>query len=81
VPELSLDFKYSEGNFDELYDLYRIVRDMVHGDGLNEEELPEKVRTLTKSKLIKLVSSVDSYARDVFDRITRCEKITPINPE
>jgi predicted nucleotidyltransferase len=81
VPELSLDFKYSEGNFDELYDLYRIVRDIVHGDGLNEEELPEKVRTLTKSKLIKLVSSVDSYARDVFDRITRCEKITPINPE
>jgi hypothetical protein len=57
------------------------VRDIVHGDGLNEEELPEKVRTLTKSKLIKLVSSVDSYARDVFDRITRCEKITPINPE
>lgn len=81
VPELSLDFKYSEGNFDELYGLYRIVRDMVHGDGVNEEELPEKVRNLTKSKLMKLVSSVDSYARDVFDRITRCEKITPSNPE
>ena len=81
VPELSLDFKYSEGNFDEIYELYRIVRDMVHGDGLNEEDIPEKVRTLTKSKLMKLVSSVDSYARDVFDRITRCEKITPINPE
>ena len=77
VPELSLDFKYSEGNFDELYDLYRIVRDMVHGDGLNEEELPENVRTLTKSRLMKLISSVDSYARDVFDRLTRGEKITP----
>jgi predicted nucleotidyltransferase len=78
VPELSLDFKYSEGNFDELYELYRIVRDMVHGDGLKEEEIPEKVRTLTKGDLMKLVSSVDSYARDVFDRITKCEKITPV---
>lgn len=80
VPELSLDFKYSEGNFDELYELYRIVRDMVHGDGLNEEEMPEKVRTLTKGELMNLVTSVDSYARDVFDRITSCEKTTPVNP-
>jgi predicted nucleotidyltransferase len=69
VSELSLDFKYSEGNFDELYDLYRIVRDMVHGDGLNEEELPEKVRTLTKSKLNKLVNSVNSYVIDVYEKI------------
>ncbi|MFA4955664.1 MAG: nucleotidyltransferase domain-containing protein [Candidatus Methanoperedens sp.] len=69
VLELSLDFKYSEGNFDELYDLYRIVRDMVHGNGLNEEELPEKVRTLTKSKLNKLVNSVNSYVKDVYEKI------------
>jgi predicted nucleotidyltransferase len=69
VPELSVDFKYSEGNFEELYDLYRIVRDMVHGDGLNEEELPEKVRTLTKSKLKKLISSVTSYVKDVYEKI------------
>ncbi|MCX9084958.1 MAG: nucleotidyltransferase domain-containing protein [Candidatus Methanoperedens sp.] len=69
VPELSVDFKYSEGNFDELYDLYRIVRDMVHGDGLNEEELPEKVRTLTKSRLNKLVNSVNSYVKDAYEKI------------
>lgn len=82
VPELSMEFReYFNDNFEELYELYRIVRDMVHGEGLNEEELPEKVRTMTKSKLMKLVSSVNSYARDVFDRITRCEKITPINPQ
>ena len=61
--------------------LYRIVRDMVHGEGLNEEELPEKVRTLTKSRLNKLVNSVDSYANNVLDRITRCEEIIPLNPE
>jgi hypothetical protein len=82
VPELSMEFrKYFNDNFEELYELYRIVRDMVHGDGLNEEELPEKVRTLTKSKLNKLVNSVDSYARNVLDRITGCKKITPENPE
>lgn len=69
VPELSLDFKYSEGNFDELYELYRIVRDMVHGDGLNEEELPEKVRTMTKSELKKLISSVNSYVKEVYENI------------
>jgi hypothetical protein len=69
VPELSLDFKYSEGNFDELYDFYRIVRDMVHGDGLIKEELPEKVRTLTKSKLNKLVNSINSYVKDVYKKI------------
>ena len=69
--------EYFNDNFRELYELYRIVRDMVHGDGLNEEELPEKVRTLTKSKLMKLVTSADSYAKDVFDRITKFEKITP----
>lgn len=69
VPELSLDFKYSEGNFDEVYELYRIVRDMVHGDGLNEEDIPEKVRTLTKSELKKLISSVNSYVKDVYEKI------------
>ncbi len=78
VPELSMEFReYFNDNFEELYELYRIVRDMVHGEGLKEEELPEKVRTLTKSKLMKLVTSADSYAKDVFDRITRFEKITP----
>ncbi len=81
VPELSVDFKYSESNFGELYELYRIVRDMVHGDGLNEEEIPEKVRTLTTSTLMKLVNSVDSYAGDVFNRIMRFEKINPVNSE
>lgn len=69
VPELSLDFKYSKGNFDEIYEFYRIVRDMVHGDGLNEEDIPEKVRTMTKSELKKLISSVDSYVRDVYEKI------------
>jgi predicted nucleotidyltransferase len=82
VPELSMEFRtYFNDNFEELYELYRVVRDMVHGEGLNEEELPEKVRTLTKSKLNKLVNSVDSYARDVFEMIMRCGKITPVNPE
>ncbi|MFA4935695.1 MAG: nucleotidyltransferase domain-containing protein [Candidatus Methanoperedens sp.] len=82
VPELSMEFReYFNDNFEELYELYRIVRDMVHGKGLNEEEIPEKVRKLTTSKLNKLVNAVDSYARDVFDRITRFEKITPVNPE
>lgn len=76
VPELSMEFReYFNDNFEEVYELYRVVRDTVHGEGLNEEELPEKVRTLPKSKLMNLVSSVDSYARDVFDRITRCEKL------
>lgn len=68
-----MDFKYSKGNFDELYELYRIVRDLVHGDGLNEEEIPEKVRTLTKSELKRLISSVDSYARDVYEKFVRDE--------
>lgn len=71
VPELSMEFReYFNDNFEELYELYRVVRDMVHGKGLNQEELPEKVRTLTKSKLNKLVNSVDSYAKNVLDRIT-----------
>ena len=81
VPELSMEFReYFNDNFEELYELYRIVRDMVHGEGLNEEKLPDKVRTLTKSKLMKLVTSADSYAKDVFDRITKIEKISPGNP-
>lgn len=82
VPELSMEFKeFFNDNFEELYELYRVVRDMVHGKGLNEEELPEKVRTLTKSKLDKLVNAVDSYGRDVFEMIMRCGKITRVNPE
>jgi len=73
VPELSIEFReYFNDNFEDLYELYRVVRDMVHGEGLNEEELPEKVRTLTKKKLNKLVNSVDSYAKNVLDRIMRC---------
>ncbi len=71
VPALSLDFKYSKGNFDELYELYRVVRDLVHGNVLNEEEIPEKVRMLTKSELKKLISSVDSYASDLYEKIVR----------
>jgi hypothetical protein len=71
VPELSMEFReYFNDNFEEVYELYRIVRDMVHGDGLNEDEIPEKVRTLTKSELNTLVNSVDSYAKNVLDRIT-----------
>lgn len=54
---------------------------MVHGDGLNEEELPEKVRTMAKSRLNKLVNSVDSYAKNVLDRIMISEKIAPLNPK
>ncbi|KPQ42887.1 MAG: Nucleotidyltransferase domain protein [Candidatus Methanoperedens nitroreducens] len=82
VPELSMEFrKYFNHNFEELYELYRIVRDMVHGDGLNEEELPEKVRTMAKSRLNKLVNSVDSYAKNVLDRIMISEKIAPLNPK
>ena len=73
IPSLSLDFKYPKSDFDELYELYRIVRDMVHGDGLNEEKIPEKVRTLTKSELKKLISSVDSYAGDVYEKLIRDE--------
>lgn len=71
VPELSLDFKYSKGNFDEIYELYRIVRDLVHGDGLNEEDIPEKVRTMTKSELKNLIRSVGAYVKDVYDKIVR----------
>ncbi|MBU3966495.1 MAG: nucleotidyltransferase domain-containing protein [Euryarchaeota archaeon] len=70
VPELSMEFReYFNDNFEDLYELYRVVRDMVHGEGLNEEELPEKVRTLTKSKLNKLVNSVNSYVKDVYEKI------------
>ena len=70
VPELSMEFmEYFNDNFEELYELYRVVRDMVHGEGLNEEELPENVRTLTKSKLNKLVNSVNSYVKDVYEKI------------
>lgn len=71
VPELSLDFKYSKGNFDEIYEFYRIVRDMVHGDGLNEEDIPEKVRAMTKSELKNLIRSVGAYVKDVYDKIVR----------
>ncbi len=82
VPELSIEFReYFNDNFEEFYELYRVVRDMVHGEGLNEEELPESVRTLTKNNLMKLVTSADSYAKDVFDRITSFEKIAPVNPK
>ncbi|HEX7575374.1 MAG TPA: nucleotidyltransferase domain-containing protein [Candidatus Methanoperedens sp.] len=70
VPELSMEFReYFKDNFEELYELYRIVRDMVHSDGLNEEELPEKVKILTKNKLNKLVNSVNSYVKDVYEKI------------
>jgi hypothetical protein len=70
VPELSMEFRgYFNDNFEELYELYRIVRDIVHGKGLNEEELPEKVITLTKSRLNKLVNSVDSYVKYVYEKI------------
>lgn len=70
VPELSMEFReYFNDNFEELYELYRVVRDMVHGKGLNEEELPEKVRTLTKSKINKLVNSVNSYVKDGYEKI------------
>ncbi|PWB53177.1 MAG: hypothetical protein C3F06_06820 [Candidatus Methanoperedenaceae archaeon] len=70
VPELSLEFRgYFKDNFEELYELYRIVRDIVHDKGLNKEELPEKVRTLTKSRLNKLVNSVGSYDNDVYEKI------------
>ena len=70
MPELSKEFReYFNDNFEEFYELYRIVRDMVHGEGLNEEELPDKVRTLTKKMLNKLVNSVNSYVKDVYDKI------------
>jgi len=70
VPELSMEFRgYFNDNFEELYELYRVVRDVVHGNGLNEEELPEKVRTLTKSKLSKLVNAVNSYIKEVYEKI------------
>lgn len=84
VPELSVDFRgYFKGYFEELYELYRVVRDLVHDKGLNDDEIPGGVRTLTKGELKKLVSSVDAYAKDVLDRITGltgCEKINPVNP-
>ncbi len=69
VPALSLDFKYSKGNFDEVYELYRIVRDLVHGEGLDEENIPEKVRAMAKNEFKNLVRSVEAYVRDVYDKI------------
>ncbi len=70
VPELSMDFReYSRDNFDEIYELYRVVRDLVHGKGLNEEEIPEGVKTLAKGELKKLISSVDAYAKDVYKKL------------
>ena len=72
VPELSTEFrKYFKGNFQELYELYRIVRDMVHGKGLNEDEIPAGVRTLKRNDLKKLISSVDAYVKDVYNKLIK----------
>ncbi len=70
VPELAMDFRgYSRGNFNELYELYRVVRDQVHDKGLNNNEISVGVRTLTRNELKRLVSSVDSYVKDVYKKL------------
>ena len=33
---------YSRGNFNELYEVYRVVRDRVHNKGLNDDEIPRR---------------------------------------
>ena len=70
VPELAMEFEgYSRGNFNELYELYRVVRDRVHNKGLNDDEIPAGVRNLTRNELKRLVSSVDSYVKDVYKKL------------
>lgn len=70
VPELAMEFRgYFRGNFNELYELYRVVRDQVHDKGLNDDEIPAGVRTLTRNELKRLVNSVDSYVKDVYKKL------------
>lgn len=71
IPPLDEDFKrYYTGDFNKFYELYRVARDLVHNDRLNEAGIPEEIKKMTKLSLKGLVSSVDAYVKDAYQSIS-----------
>ncbi len=73
VPPLAEDFKkYYKGDFEHLYGLWRVVRDLIRDEKENEPEvIPEGVEQMSKSALSELVDSVDAYIKDVNETLVK----------
>lgn len=71
VPPLAEEFKkYYKGDFEHLYGLWRVVRDLIRDEKENENEVvPEGVEQMSKSTLSELVDSVYAYIKDVNEMI------------
>lgn len=67
VPALAEEIKkYYKGDFEHLYRLWRVVRDLIREEKENEiEVIPEGVEEMSKNTLSELVDSVDAYIKDV----------------
>lgn len=67
APPLAEEFKkYYKGDFEQLYGLWRVVRDQIRDEKENENEaVPEGVEQMSKSTLSELVDSVYAYIKDV----------------
>lgn len=71
VKPMTEDFKsYYKDDFEHIHKLYRIVRDLpLDKKGLNETEIPEEIKRMTKSTFKELVSSVYAYVKDVNEKL------------
>lgn len=71
VPPLAEDFKkYYKGDFEQLYGLWRVARDLIRDEKENEPEVvPEGVEQMTKITFSELVDSVDAYIKDAYDKL------------
>ncbi len=67
LPPLAEEFKkYYNGDFEQLYGLWRVVRDLIRHEKENEPEvIPEGVEQMSKIVLKEFVDSVDAYIKDV----------------
>lgn len=73
APPLAEEFKkYYKGDFEQLYGLWRVVRDQIRDEKENENEaVPEGVGQMSKSALSELVDSVDAYIKDVNEMLVK----------
>ena len=65
---LQEDFKkyYKNSNFESLYQLYAKVRTLPWEAEMEESQIPEEIKKLSKTTLIELTRAIDSYLSDVY---------------
>lgn len=76
---LQEDFKkyYKNSNFESLYQLYVKVRTLPWEADMDESQIPEEIKKLSKTTLIELTGAIDCYLSDVYRELRAKVLLSP----